>query len=68
MAKKREPVKEHRYCPYCDTEIAEAAFPYCKACEIPVFYCPQCREAVPRDKKVCPHCGTDIRKESNQGG
>jgi Zn-finger nucleic acid-binding protein len=68
MAKKREPVKEPRYCPYCDTEIAEATFPYCGACQVPVFYCPKCREVVPRDKKVCPHCGADIREKSNNGG
>ena len=34
MTKKSEPVKEPRYCPYCDAEIAEAAFPYCEVCSI----------------------------------
>ena len=24
MAKKHEPIKEHRFCPYCDAEITEA--------------------------------------------
>ncbi len=53
--------KEPRSCPYCDAEIAEAAFPYCKACEVEVFYCPKCRKPLKRDKKVCPHCGAKIK-------
>ncbi len=67
MANKRESVKEPRYCPYCDAEIAEAAFPYCEACEVEVFYCPKCREAIPRDKQVCPCCGADIKGEAAKG-
>ncbi len=53
--------EERRFCPYCDSEIAEAAFPYCQACEVPLFYCPKCRKPVSRDKKVCPHCGATIK-------
>ena len=68
MANKREPVKESRYCPYCDAEIAEAAFPYCEACEVEVFYCPKCRETIPRDRQVCPHCGANIKEEAAKGG
>ena len=68
MAKNREPVKEHHYCPYCDAEIAEAAFPYCKACELTIFYCPKCHETIPREKKTCPHCGADIKGEAAKGG
>ncbi len=64
MADNREPTKEPRYCPYCDEEIAEATFPYCEACEVEIFYCPKCREAVPRDKKTCPYCGADIKEEA----
>ncbi len=52
---------EHLFCPYCDEEITEAAFPYCKTCEVTIFYCPQCRKPVSRNKKVCPHCEAEIR-------
>lgn len=68
MAKKSKPIKEPRYCPYCDAEIAEASFPYCGACEVEVFTCPSCREPVKREEKVCPHCGADIRGEAAKGG
>ena len=56
MAKKIEPVKEPRTCPYCDAEIAEAAFPYCEACEVK-----------PESKKVCPGCGADLKKKPAKG-
>ncbi len=59
----RKPEKEHRFCPYCDEEIMEASFPYCQVCKVTTFYCPECREAVPRDKKACPHCGAEIKAE-----
>ncbi len=68
MAAKRKQIKEPRYCPYCDAEIAEAAFPYCEACEVEIFACPKCQQPVPRDKQVCPHCGADIRGEVAKGG
>lgn len=68
MAEKCEQIKEHRFCPYCDAEIAEAAFPYCEACQIEILYCPKCREALPRDKQICPHCGADIKGEAAKGG
>jgi len=68
MAKKRESAKEPRYCPYCDAEIAEAAFPYCEACEVEIFYCPKCRQPVSRYKQVCPNCGADIREGISEGG
>ena len=61
MATKNKPVKEARFCPYCDEEIAEAAFPYCGACKVEVFYCPNCRQPVTRNKKVCPNCGAKIQ-------
>ncbi len=47
--------------------IAEAAFLYCEACEVSIFYCPKCREAIPRDKQICPRCGANIREESAKG-
>ncbi len=61
MVPKSKIGKEQHFCPYCDSEIAEAAFPYCEACEVTVFYCPKCRKPVQRDKKVCPHCGAKIK-------
>ncbi|MFC2047203.1 zinc-ribbon domain-containing protein [Chloroflexota bacterium] len=57
----RKPGGKRCFCPYCDAEIAEALWPYCDACEITVFYCPKCRESIPRDSKTCPHCGAEIR-------
>ena len=57
--------KERRSCPYCDEEIVEISFPYCQACGLTVFYCPKCRKSVSRDKKVCPHCGAEIKGEKD---
>jgi RNA polymerase subunit RPABC4/transcription elongation factor Spt4 len=67
MADKHEPTRERRFCPYCDEEIAEAAFPYCESCKVEIFYCPTCHEAMPRDQKVCPHCGADVKQEAAKG-
>lgn len=53
--------KERLFCPYCDEEIMAADFPYCQVCRVTIFYCPQCRQPVPRGKKNCPHCGTEIK-------
>ena len=61
MADKNQVTREKHFCPYCDEEIAEAAFPYCEACGLKVLHCPRCHMAVPRDKEICPHCGADIR-------
>ena len=60
MSKKKEE-KEHAYCPYCEAEIIEADLPYCQACQITLFYCPECGKPSPRGKKVCPHCGAAIK-------
>ena len=60
--------KEHRFCPYCDEEIAEAAFPYCEACGLQVLRCPKCGISVARDRETCPACGTDIKSEASKGG
>jgi len=65
MAEQKEE-KKHLFCPYCDGEIMGADFPYCRACEVTVFYCPQCREPLARDKRVCPSCGAEIKGESSQ--
>ncbi len=53
--------KRHLFCPYCDEEIMVADSPYCQACDVTLFYCPECRKPLSRDNKVCPHCGTEIR-------
>ena len=62
MGAEHETEKEHIFCPYCDEEILEESFPYCGVCcAVTVFYCPECRKAVPRDKKTCPYCGAEIK-------
>jgi len=53
--------KKRLSCPYCDKEIAELQYPYCQACEVEIFYCPECRKPLPRDKKTCPGCGAEIK-------
>ncbi len=52
---------EHLSCPYCDEEIVAVDSPYCQACQITIFYCPECQEPLPRENKVCPHCGAKLR-------
>ena len=61
MVEKHKPEKEHCFCPYCDEEIIKMDLPYCQACGVTVFYCPECRKPVSRDNKVCPECGAEIR-------
>lgn len=61
MADNRKLEKEHCCCPYCEEEIAKASFPYCQACRVTVFYCPECRKPLPRENKVCSHCGAEIK-------
>ncbi|MEE9610195.1 MAG: zinc ribbon domain-containing protein [Desulfatiglandales bacterium] len=61
-AEQKLPDKERLFCPYCDEEMAEITS-YCQACGVTAFYCPNCRKAVPRDKRVCPYCGTEIKGE-----
>ena len=62
MAAENKIEKKGCSCPYCDADIAEAAFPYCQACEVEVTQCPQCREAVRSDKQVCSNCGALIKE------
>ena len=59
VASKKE--KKRLFCPYCEQVVVETPQPYCQTCKVIVFYCPKCRKAVPRDKKICPHCGADIK-------
>jgi len=63
MADEHKPEEERRVCPYCDEEIAEVSSSCCQACGVTIFYCPKCRKPVPRDNRICPHCGAEIRGE-----
>jgi len=63
MGAERKPEKEHCCCPYCDVEIMEVLFPYCQACGVTIFYCPECRKPLPRENRICPHCGAEIKGE-----
>ncbi|MFQ5996975.1 MAG: zinc ribbon domain-containing protein [Dehalococcoidales bacterium] len=58
-----EEKKTRLFCPYCDEEMMAPDGAYCQACGITVFYCPKCRNPVPRDKKICPYCGAEIKGE-----
>ncbi len=62
MNKNEAPKSEERkcFCPYCEQELFMAALPYCQACGITVFLCPECRKPLPRENEVCPHCGAKI--------
>ncbi|MHB8104548.1 MAG: double zinc ribbon domain-containing protein [Dehalococcoidales bacterium] len=61
MADRDNTIDKIHSCPFCDDDIAEAAFPYCQACEVNVLRCPKCHLNVPRDAEKCPHCGADIK-------
>ena len=63
----REEKKQHIFCPYCDMEVTKAELPYCQACGVTIFYCPSCRKPLPRENRVCPHCGTGIQGEVAEG-
>ena len=49
------------FCPYCDGPVGDKLLPYCGACGIEFFYCPQCQEPVSRENKTCPKCGAEIK-------
>jgi len=55
---------ERPFCPFCDEEIVETSLSYCQACQVTIFYCPECRKPLSRDNKVCPHCGTEIKAKT----
>ncbi len=61
MGTERKSNKGHRFCPYCDEEIRMTEDSSCQSCGVTIFYCPKCRKPVPRDRKVCPNCGVDIK-------
>jgi len=60
MANETKYGKPVHKCPFCDEDIAEAAFPYCEACKVKVPTCPECGQAVPKDCEKCPACGCEI--------
>jgi predicted amidophosphoribosyltransferase len=67
MSDKTNQEKKVRFCPFCEEEIAEAAFPYCEACGLSALRCPKCGMAIPRNQEKCPHCGADLREEAAKG-
>lgn len=54
--------KSHLACPFCEEEIAEAAFPYCEACKVELRRCPKCQTVVERNATKCPECGSKLDK------
>ncbi len=64
MMTDQKATKEHCVCPYCDEEIMKANLPCCQACGITIFYCSECREPLPREKRVCPHCGAEVKAKT----
>ena len=66
MTEKKEE-RKRLFCPYCDEEMVAVDLSCCQACGVTVFYCPKCREPVAREKRVCPHCGAEIKEEKPDG-
>ena len=64
MGAEEKAERKHLFCPYCDEEILQADFPYCRVCQITILHCPRCRTPLPREKRVCPNCGAEIKGES----
>ena len=67
MGDKPETEKTSKSCPYCDAATAEESCPFCEPCKVTIFHCPKCRQPIPRDSRVCPHCGADILGEALKG-
>jgi rRNA maturation endonuclease Nob1 len=44
-------------CPYCDAEVQNANYPFCKPCGVSLKYCSRCEIVVKREAEVCPECG-----------
>jgi predicted amidophosphoribosyltransferase len=53
--------KKKAFCPYCDEEMRASNLPYCQACSLKIFSCPKCQKPIPRDDKICPYCGAEIK-------
>ncbi len=60
MAEQKEKTKQC-FCPYCDEEIMAMDSPYCQACQVTIFYCPECQKPLARENRACPHCGAAIK-------
>ena len=56
MDKPREETVRTCLCPYCDTEMEEAAV-FCVACKAVIIDCVHCGEPVREGVETCPHCG-----------
>ena len=67
MPAKRKKFSEPHTCPYCEADIAEAAFPYCEACGLQVIHCPKCGMSIARGTEKCPNCGAIIKDEAAKG-
>lgn len=61
MESERRTDKDQHSCPYCNADMAEACFPFCKACGVAIFYCSKCGNPMSRDSKVCPHCRAKVK-------
>ena len=61
----RSEKKSQMWCPYCDEAIMNSQLPYCQACKVTLFYCPECRKPVPREMRSCPNCGAKIKGFEN---
>ena len=61
MMVERKEERKGFFCPYCDIELVESNLPLCQVCGVNIFYCPDCRQPLPRANKVCPHCGAKIK-------
>ncbi len=57
-----EHITEQRKCPNCGKDIAEAAWPYCEACDLEIVTCPGCGCAVGSGEHTCPECGAEVAK------
>ncbi len=68
MATKKNKFSEPHACPFCEADIAEAAYPYCEACGMKVTYCPKCGIAVAAARKNCPACGAELTGKTVKGG
>ena len=63
----RKPEKKNElWCPYCEDEIVNSDLPYCQACKVVLFYCPECGKPVDRKERTCPECGVDMKERAKQ--
>lgn len=51
---------EKHECPFCDEEIAEASFPWCRTCKVKVVCCTNCGKTFSEEVEKCPECGANI--------